>query len=44
MNITPHFIRAELQCHHCGELHMDPDFLQKLEAVRTEFGTQRRSG
>ncbi|MBF0629294.1 MAG: DUF882 domain-containing protein [Magnetococcales bacterium] len=37
-NITKHFSRAELACRHCGELHMDQKFLEKLELVRMAFG------
>ncbi|MEO5335223.1 MAG: D-Ala-D-Ala carboxypeptidase family metallohydrolase [Magnetococcus sp. YQC-5] len=34
-NISKHFTRTELQCHHCGELRINQAFLQKLELLRS---------
>ena len=34
----PHFSREELKCPCCGECHMDPVFMAKLEALREACG------
>lgn len=34
----PHFSIAELACHHCKAIHMDPTFMTKLEYLRLDFG------
>ena len=37
-HVTPHFTELELACHHCGQMHLTPEFLVELERLRTEFG------
>ena len=34
----PHFSSAELSCRHCGLMLMQPDFMQRLERVRSRVG------
>lgn len=34
----PNFSEAEFRCKHCGKVNMDPDFLSRLQAVRTAYG------
>lgn len=34
----PHFLRSELSCRSTGECRMDPNFLDRLEALREEYG------
>lgn len=37
--VTPHFSRPELACQcGCGRMEMDPVFMDKLEALRIEYG------
>jgi zinc D-Ala-D-Ala carboxypeptidase len=41
MSITDHsprFSRAELQCKHTGRCEMEQSFLDRLEALRAEYG------
>ena len=45
MTDTPwtHFSHAELTCQcPCGQMEMDPDFMGRLEALRTAFGKPMR--
>ncbi len=34
----PNFSEAELKCSHTGKCAMDADFMEKLQALRTELG------
>ncbi len=34
----PNFSSDELKCHHCGVYAMQPEFMDKLQALRTEYG------
>jgi uncharacterized protein YcbK (DUF882 family) len=34
----PNFKKAEFDCKHTGENNMQHEFMQKLQAIRTEFG------
>jgi len=36
--MTEHFTDAELSCRHCGRQEMDPEFMERLEAIRREYG------
>lgn len=39
----PHFSRKELECHcGCGQMEIDPAFMQSLESLRTAFGKPMR--
>lgn len=40
MNDTPwpHFSKAELECKCCGQMQMDPAFMDNLEALRVSYG------
>ena len=33
-----YFKDSELQCSHCGEVHMDEEFMRKIEALRESLG------
>lgn len=33
-----HFSEKEMACSHCGVMHMEPEFMWKLEALRQELG------
>ena len=35
---SEHFSKEELQCSHCGECHMDAEFLEMLEEIREAYG------
>jgi uncharacterized protein YcbK (DUF882 family) len=34
----PNFSKEEFDCKHTGENNMQPEFMEKLQAIRTEFG------
>lgn len=34
----PNFSESEFRCKHCGKVNMEPDFLSRLQAVRTAYG------
>lgn len=34
----PNFAQAEFRCRHTGRCEMDPDFLDRLQALRTALG------
>ena len=34
----PNFTKEEFDCQHTGENAMQPDFMQRLQALRTEYG------
>lgn len=34
----PNFTRAEMACKHTGKCEMDPEFMQILQDIRTEYG------
>ena len=34
----PNFTEAEFQCKHTGQCHMDPDFMERLQALREAYG------
>lgn len=34
----PDFTKAEMSCRHCGESYSWPDFMERLQAARTEVG------
>jgi uncharacterized protein YcbK (DUF882 family) len=36
--VTPHFTREELECRHCGAMEFTELALDRLEALREEFG------
>ena len=36
---SEHFSNDELRCPHCGECHMDSDFLETLEEIREAIGS-----
>jgi len=38
MATSLHFHDYELRCSHCGQNAMQPDFLEKLERLRLEYG------
>ena len=39
----PHFSHKELECHcGCSQMHMDPDFMLKIEELRHSFGKPMR--
>jgi zinc D-Ala-D-Ala carboxypeptidase len=35
---SEHFSDDELKCKHCGEVHMDEEFMEVLEDIRNAFG------
>ena len=37
-SITEHFTTDEMKCKHCGECHMDMDFMEVLEDIREAYG------
>lgn len=34
----PNFTEAEFRCRHCGKVDMKPEFMGKLQALRTAYG------
>ena len=38
----PSFTEAEFRCRHCGRQQMQPEFLEKLQALRSQFGKPLR--
>jgi uncharacterized protein YcbK (DUF882 family) len=34
----PNFEESEFKCSHCGTVDMQPEFLEKLQALRSEYG------
>ncbi len=34
----PNFSQAELECRHCGDIYIWPEFLDKLQALRDRLG------
>jgi zinc D-Ala-D-Ala carboxypeptidase len=38
----PNFSEAEFKCSHCGKVNMNPEFLQKLQMLRTAFAKPMR--
>jgi zinc D-Ala-D-Ala carboxypeptidase len=38
----PNFKAAEFKCSHCGKNEMKPDFMAKLQALRTTYGKPMR--
>jgi uncharacterized protein YcbK (DUF882 family) len=38
----PNFTKAEFDCKHTGENNMQHEFMEKLQALRTEFGRSMR--
>ena len=38
----PNFKAAEFNCSHCGKNEMKPDFMTKLQALRTTYGKPMR--
>lgn len=38
MQLTNHFSREEMSCPCCGDMKMENDVLQAIEAVRCEYG------
>ena len=38
----PNFSEAEFKCSHCGKVSMNPDFLRKLQMLRTAFAKPMR--
>jgi len=39
---VPNFKAAEFNCSHCGKNEMKPDFMAKLQALRTTYGKPMR--
>ena len=37
-NLYPNFKEEEFRCKHTGRVEMDPDFLDRLQGLRTEYG------
>ncbi len=38
----PNFSEQEFECSHTGQCHMQPEFMEKLQALRTEYGKPMR--
>ena len=38
----PNFSEAEFRCRHCGRQEMQPKFMEKLQALRVQFGKPLR--
>ena len=38
----PNFSQAEFRCRHCGRQEMQPEFMEKLQALRVQFGKPLR--
>ena len=38
----PNFSEAEFKCSHCGKVNMQPEFLKKLQMLRTAFAKPMR--
>jgi zinc D-Ala-D-Ala carboxypeptidase len=38
----PNFTESEFACRHCGKVNMNPEFLQKLQALRTAYAKPMR--
>lgn len=38
-NLSAHFTRGELACHHCGKAYVRRELLQALESLRDHLGT-----
>jgi zinc D-Ala-D-Ala carboxypeptidase len=41
-NRFPNFKAAEFNCSHCGKNEMKPEFMAKLQALRTQYGKPMR--
>ena len=41
-NLSTYFTQYEFKCSHTGECDMDPDFISKLNELRTAFGKPMR--
>jgi zinc D-Ala-D-Ala carboxypeptidase len=41
-NRFPNFKAAEFNCSHCGKNEMKPEFMAKLQALRTSYGKPMR--
>jgi len=38
----PNFSEAEMRCRHTGRVAMDPAFMERLQALRTQYGRPMR--
>ena len=38
----PNFTEAEFRCRHCGQQQMQPEFMEKLQALRHQYGRPLR--
>ena len=38
----PNFTEAEFRCRHCGRQQMQPEFMEKLQALRHQYGKPLR--
>ena len=41
-SLYSHFKEAEFRCRHCGQQRMQPEFMEKLQALRSQFGKPLR--
>jgi zinc D-Ala-D-Ala carboxypeptidase len=41
-SVYPNFTKAEFDCKETGENKMDSEFMEKLQAIRSEFGVPIR--
>lgn len=41
-SLYPNFQKAEFDCSHCGQNEMKPEFLEKLQLLRTMYGKAMR--
>jgi zinc D-Ala-D-Ala carboxypeptidase len=41
-DLYKNFTKAEFNCSHCGKNEMKPDFMAKLQALRTTYGRPMR--
>lgn len=41
-DLYPNFSASEFECSHCGTVNMQPEFLDKLQKLRAEYGKSMR--